>query len=129
MGPVSCRAYARAAASRSRSYRYQAEGVLIIGAASLGVQIPIFITNFKSRFLSSDEWFDQIVFVAPVIAVALIITFGLMFRERSENFDLARQHYEQVAKADLPKNVAPLIERRKRGALERIFGVFGAESN
>lgn len=118
MSAVRCRAYARAAASRAKSLRFQAEAWVLLGAALMGWRIPIFFTQILTpdSGLSHARPVDileiSILQISPMIAVILIAAFGLLLRQLSDDYETALRYYEQTAEATInKKKLMPLISR------------------
>lgn len=119
MKPVRCRAYARAAASRSRSLRYQSEAWILLGAALLGWRIPIFITQNLTPDAESinnppADIFDIFRRLFPLIGVLLMVAIGLLIRRKSDDYETATRYYEQTAEAAKQNKVLDPITSRIR---------------
>lgn len=129
MSPILCRAYARTTASRAQSLRYQAEAMLLAGAALLGVQLPIFLNNYASQVqpdevLIGSDWLKVLGWVWPFLASIFIVTFGLAARRVSEDFQTASTYYDQAAQADPTKQLNPTIQNPQQGlwpGIKRLF--------
>lgn len=112
MPPVRSRAYARAAASRASSLRFQAEAWVLLGAALLGWRIPIFFTQTITVNAASSRnqyILESLGQTLPLTAAILMVAMGLILRRRSDDYDTAQHYYVQTAEATImQKKLLPL---------------------
>lgn len=123
MAKVRCGAYARLAASRSRSFRYAAEVISLLTAAVLGLQLPT-IAKRWSRLSESGVADIGVHFplFGSLFVVAGGITVVMMCRKHSEDLETARGYYEQAARVATHMALDP-ARNRVRGTLARFRAI------